>query len=172
MLRPVVLDFETYYAPDYTLSKMTTEAYVRDDRFETILVGIKDGKAAPYWVLQPDVEAALNDLNLEECAVIAHHAHFDGLILSHHYGLSPGMWIDTLSMARVVHGSKGGNSLAKLAERHGLGVKGFEVNLAIGKRYKDFTGPELAAYGKYCANYCDLEWALAKILSKHFPEAT
>ena len=115
--RPVVLDFETYYGPEYTLSKMTTEAYIRDDRFETIMVGIKEGSKPAYWVPQPDVHGALLSLRLHECAVIAHHAHFDGLILSHHYGLTPGMWIDTLSMARVVHGSKGGNSLAKLAER-------------------------------------------------------
>lgn len=166
--RPVVIDFETYYAPDYTLSKMTTEAYIRDARFETILVGIRPGKGTPYWVPKPDVARALADLKLEECAVIAHHAHFDGLILSHHYDLKPGMWIDTLSMARVVHGSKGGNSLGKLAERHGIGVKGFEVNNALGKRFADFSKIELHNYGHYCVNDCDLEWELAKILSKHF----
>ena len=29
----VTIDFETYYDRQYSLSKMTTEAYVRDPRF-------------------------------------------------------------------------------------------------------------------------------------------
>jgi len=36
----IALDFETYYAADYSLSSMTTEAYVRDPRFEVIGVGL------------------------------------------------------------------------------------------------------------------------------------
>jgi hypothetical protein len=35
----VTLDWETYYAKDYSLSKMTTEAYIRDPQFESILCG-------------------------------------------------------------------------------------------------------------------------------------
>jgi DNA polymerase len=80
------------------------------------------------------------------------------------------MWIDTLSMARVVHGARGGNSLAKLAERHGIGRKGDEVIAAFGKRYADFDQYYLRKYGEYCCNDCDLEYSLALILSKHFPD--
>ena len=32
-----VLDFETLFGDDYTLSKMSTEAYIRDPRFEALL---------------------------------------------------------------------------------------------------------------------------------------
>ena len=34
MMDVYTLDFETYYDQEYSLSKMTTEAYVRDPRFE------------------------------------------------------------------------------------------------------------------------------------------
>ena len=37
----VTIDFETYYDREYSLSKMTTEAYVRDPRFEVIGVCVK-----------------------------------------------------------------------------------------------------------------------------------
>jgi hypothetical protein len=37
----VTIDFETYYDKEYSLSKMTTEEYIRDDRFEVIGVAIK-----------------------------------------------------------------------------------------------------------------------------------
>lgn len=167
-MKTVVVDFETYYGDDYTLSKMTTEAYVRDPRFEAILCGFKVGKDRGYWVDGCDVGKELRKLQLQNHAVIAHHAHFDGLILNHHYGVRPKHWIDTLSMARAVHGTKGGNSLAKLGERHGIGSKGHEVVLAKGKRRADFTNSELQAYGAYCVNDCELEYELARILGKHF----
>ena len=46
----ITLDFETYYASDFSLSNkdMTTEAYVRDPRFETILCGFSVNRATPY----------------------------------------------------------------------------------------------------------------------------
>jgi DNA polymerase I-like protein with 3'-5' exonuclease and polymerase domains len=167
-MRSVVVDFETYYGDDYTLSKMTTEAYIRDPRFETILCGFKVGSKPGYWVDGCDVGKELEKLQLHNHAVVAHHAHFDGLILNHHYGVRPRMWIDTLSMARAIHGTKGGNSLAKLAERHGIGAKGHEVVLAKGKRRADFSHGELEAYGRYCVNDCALEYDLARILGKSF----
>ena len=36
----ITVDFETYYSNEYSLSKMTTEEYVRDPRFQIIGVGI------------------------------------------------------------------------------------------------------------------------------------
>jgi DNA polymerase I-like protein with 3'-5' exonuclease and polymerase domains len=167
-MKSCVVDFETFWSDDYTLTKMTTEAYVRDPRFQTILCGFKIGNDKAYWVPGPEVTEHLHKLKLEGYAVIAHHAHFDGLILSHHYGVVPGYWIDTLSMARALYGSKGKNSLAKLAERHGIGVKGEEVILAKGKHYADFSKYDLTKYGMYCCNDCDMEHALAKILGVSF----
>ena len=41
MMDIVTIDFETYYDKDYSLSKMTTEQYVRSSLFEIIGVGIK-----------------------------------------------------------------------------------------------------------------------------------
>ena len=36
--RLVSLDFETYYDADYTLSKLSTSEYIRDERFEALMV--------------------------------------------------------------------------------------------------------------------------------------
>ena len=46
----VTLDFETYYAKDFSLTKMTTEEYVNDARFQVIGVGIKIDDGKTYWV--------------------------------------------------------------------------------------------------------------------------
>ena len=44
------LDFETYYAQDYSLSKLTTEEYVRDKRFEVIGLAIKKNDKATKYI--------------------------------------------------------------------------------------------------------------------------
>ena len=37
----ITLDFETYYSNEFTLSKLTTEEYIRHRDFETIMCGFK-----------------------------------------------------------------------------------------------------------------------------------
>ena len=32
----IIIDFETYYSKEYGLNKLTTEEYIRDERFEVI----------------------------------------------------------------------------------------------------------------------------------------
>ncbi len=150
-MKLVCLDFETYYDQEYSLSKMTTEAYVRDPRFEVIGVGVSIDFAPAVW-LTPEQFKQLAAANWRDYAVLAHHAHFDGLILSHHYGIVPGYWFDTLGMARALHGSRLGNDLGTLMRYYGVGVKGDEVVKAKGKRRADFTPGEYVAYGGYCCN--------------------
>ncbi len=168
-MKLITLDMETFYGDDYTLSKMTTEAYVRDPRFEAIIAGIKvdDGKA--YTVVGQDIADALGDLQLHENACLCHHSHFDGLILNHYYGIRPKIWFDTLPMGRAELGSviSRGMSLSSMSEHLGLGVKGHEVVQAKGKRLVDFSPEELRAYRGYCENDCDLTY---RIYQKLYPK--
>lgn len=164
----VTVDFETFYGDDYTLSKLTTEEYVRDPRFETILCGFKVNREAPFWVPRDDVPRALADLKLHKKGVIAHHAHFDGFILNVHYDVRPALWFCTLGMARALYGQHAGLSLAKLAIRWGIGIKGEEVILAKNMHFKDFDPYSLRRYGGYCGNDCDLERGGFDIMSPHF----
>ncbi len=49
-MKIIALDFETYYDKEYSLSKITTEEYIRDARFETIGVGVKEDGQDAVWV--------------------------------------------------------------------------------------------------------------------------
>jgi DNA polymerase len=73
-------------------------------------------------------------------------------------------------MARAVHGVDAGGSLAKLAERYNIGVKGNEVIEANGKTITGFTNSELAQYGEYCKNDVELTLKLFHVLSSEFPQ--
>jgi DNA polymerase len=166
------LDYETYYADDYSLSKMTTEAYVRDPRFEMILVSVKLNDSPAFWLLEDRFRQFVQaEVDWSDTAVVAHHAHFDGLILNHHYGVRPAMWIDTLSMARVIDGPKAGNSLDELLKRHEVGIKGNYVTYAKGKRLVDFSVAELHAYGAYSNNDNEGACALAQLFLPQLPAA-
>lgn len=166
----VTIDFETYYDTDYSLSKMTTEEYVRDPRFEIIGVGVKINNQPATWYAGSEPAKFLRSLDYSKMAILAHNTVFDGAILSWHMGIKPRLWLDTLSMARprfkVV---AGGLSLAKLVSYFGVGEKGDEVIRALGKRRRDFTAAEIDAYGAYCLNDVDLTYGLFKQLAKGFP---
>ena len=165
----ITVDFETYYDKDFSLSKMTTEEYVRDDRFEAIGVGVKVDDAETEWFSGTHEETAkfLSQFDWANSFVLAHNTMFDGAILSWRFGIKPMAWLDTLCMARAID-NEASNSLAKLADRLGVGQKGMEVMLAVGKRRQDFAPDELARYGEYCKNDVDLTYKIYGILSANF----
>lgn len=165
----ITLDFETYYASDYTLSKMTTESYVRDPRFQTIGVGIKT-KDEKCWLEAWEFRDWASKVDWSRVAVEAHHAHFDGLISSYHYGIIPAFWVCTMSMARCFVPVEVGGSLAKLSRHFGVGEKGDEVVKAFGKRRQDFTPEEWIQYGIYCMNDCELTDGLGCKMIERIPD--
>jgi DNA polymerase I-like protein with 3'-5' exonuclease and polymerase domains len=101
--------------------------------------------------------------------LLCHNTAFDGAILAWRFGIVPQIYLDTLCMARAVHGVEAGGSLASLALRYGIGQKGTEVVQAEGAKRIDFTPEGLAQYGEYCKNDVDLTHKLFGILSPQFP---
>jgi DNA polymerase len=170
-LKIFCLDFETYYSQAFSLSKMTTEEYVRSPEFETIGVAVCEQGGAPLWFsgTRADTKKFLDSFELDKHLVVAHNAMFDIAILNWQFDIRPKGIADTLSMARAIHGTEVGGSLAKLAEHYGLGVKGTEVLNALGKRRIDFNAQDLAQYGEYCKNDVVLTMGLFEELSAGFP---
>lgn len=167
----VTIDFETYYDRDYSLSKMTTESYIRDKRFQVIGVAVKVNNGKAEWYSGDDVGRFLRTLMLSDKYLLAHHSAFDGAILSWHYNIKPKFWFDTMSMARPLHNMTIGCSLNALSSCYKLGQKGTEVINALGKRLEDFTSEELKQYANYCINDVELTYKLFKVLVKGYPQS-
>ena len=167
----ITIDFETYYTPTYSLSKMTTEEYIRHELFEVIGVSVKVGTAAAQWFsgTKRQIKKFLDQFNWSDAVALAHNAVFDMAILNWHFDIRPKRIADTLSMARALHGNETGVSLKALAEFYEIGEKGTEVLNALGKRRVDFTAEELARYGQYCNNDCDLTIKLFECMAPQFP---
>ena len=169
----VTLDFETYYDVGFSLSGLTTEEYIRDARFQVIGVGIKVDEGETYWVTGSHevVQDSLNKIDWHNSALLCHNTQFDGAILAFRFGIIPGLYLDTLSMARATNGVEVGGSLAFLVEYYDLGVKGTEVVQAKGKRLEDFNETELSAYAGYCVNDVNLTYKLFGVLAPKFPQS-
>ncbi len=167
----ITLDFETYYDKDYSLTKLTTEEYVRDTRFEVIGVAVKVNDEETQW-FSGDFKQTLmwlHQFDWENQFALAHNAMFDAAILTWHFGIRPKAWLDTLSMARATLGVTTSMSLAVLSNHFGLGQKGGEVNDAKGVHRDDFSPEQLAQYGAYCCNDVELTYRLYKELNANFP---
>jgi DNA polymerase len=166
----ITIDFETYYDRQFSLSKITTEEYVRSPEFEVIGVAVKENDEKTTWFTGDfaGVSRFLGTFNWDDAAVLAHNSMFDAAILTWIYGIKPKAWLDTLSMARALHGSEVGNSLAKLVQYYELGHKGTEVVDALGMRRESFGKAQLDAYGGYCINDVELTYALFKKLAPSF----
>lgn len=152
------------------MSKITTEAYIRDRRFEVIGLGLKHGPNSTEWAQgDKQVKELLGSVDFAKTGVIAHNTAFDGAILSWRYGVKPKAWFDTMCMGRALHGTEHSVSLKAMSERYGIGAKGNEVIMAKGKRLADFTTQEIRDYARYCINDVELTYKLFSQMVRKFP---
>jgi hypothetical protein len=170
--RILAIDFETRWSKaDYTLSKLTTEEYIRDPRFKAFGFCVHEfGSADPIrWVRGDDIPEYVSGIDWGRTAVLAHNAQFDVSILGWHYGVVPAFIFDTLSMARALRGVEVGNSLAKLAGDFGLPEKGRAVHSTDGLSELDHqVEGELAEYCKHDVFLCE---EIFKRLSAGYPKS-
>lgn len=171
--RILCIDFETRWDSGmYTLSKMTTEEYVRDRRFKAFGACVHEVGSSDSieWFDGEDLKAWLASVDWSRTAVLAHNAQFDVAILAWHYGVLPAFIFDSLSMARALRGVEVGNSLAKLAEVFGLPPKGRAVHSTDGLlELTPQIERELAEYCKHDVFLC--EEIFAKLMINYDPVA-
>jgi len=167
----ITLDFETFYSKEYTLSgSMNTSEYVRDPRFHIHGVAIKRGEEPAQWFTTEQVKDVLASIDWPRTALIAHNTPFDGFIISEHFGYHPGLYIDTLSMARAAHGHHTRHDLDTIAKLHGLGGKVKKSALINTKDKEQLTDEESSALGAYaCDDVSDTYGIFIKLLP-HIPD--
>lgn len=174
----LTIDFETYYTSAFSLSRMSTQEYIRDPRFQVIGAAVRwPNETRSTWYVDDELTRAMHEIKRHEqdLFVVAHSCNFDGAVLSMHYGINPAHLGCTLGMASALGLVLAcGGSLARLTEvfqRAGypLRSKGNEVVAAMGKRREDFTSAELAAYGVYSCTDNDNCHAFAEAFAPLLP---
>ena len=155
----ITIDFETRWSKkDYTLSKLTTEEYIRDKKFIAFgaCVHVYGSGDDIRWVSGRDLPEFFSGVDWGRTAVLAHNAQFDVSIMEWRYNAHPAFIFDTLSMGRALRGVEVGNSLAKLANDFGLPAKGTAVHSTDGLSKLDATiERELAEYCAHDVYLCE-----------------
>ena len=168
----VTLDFETYYDPKFSLTKMTTMEYVRDERFKVWGVGIKIDDEDTEWYGEDEAEDAIRDIDWEDTALLCQNTPFDGYILAEHYGIWPAYYLDTAAMARGLYPGQS-SSLKDLAERTFPNDpsmrKGEE--LAQAKGIVDLPPDIEEAIAGYCIQDVDLTYAIYQEIKENYPQS-
>lgn len=165
------VDFETFWSPTHSLTKMNPIEYVMHPDTELISVSLKTDDAPTRCVFgEQNIRALLNTVNWDQALATAHNmSGFDALILAWRLGIKPRIWNCTLAMARPIHAKTTGLSLAKLVAHYNLGVKDNSALINTrGKHLKDFTQYELANMAKYNCDDSDQCYALFKVLRPHY----
>lgn len=168
----LLIDFETYFDQEYSLSKLSTVEYVMDKRFEFTGCGfhlqLPSDDNHSYFITPVELEHYLWEQqeiygkNLEQLTIIIQNAKFDALILQEKFGIKPPYIIDTLDLARhydarMKHGLK---DLAKLFE---LKAKG-NTQQFKGLHYEKMGTIQKKALEIYCLADVSIEASLFKIL--------
>lgn len=175
---PVVIDFESYYSKEWSLSKVTTEKYIRDDQWECIGVSIKVGSEPTKFFRGetgiPIIAGLVKEL--PNSPFISHNNTFDMGILGMRYKIHPNFYVDTAIMAKLCGLDRvaGGTSLAKLSDymvKMGVfnHVKGTTVQNMLGVRMADMSEQQWAAYSDYCILDTNLCYELYRYMLDKVP---
>ena len=181
-MKPIYLDFETYWDATHTLSRMSPTEYIQHPDTEIISVSIKEGDEPTYVLFGEDnIRKHMQAMDWSDAMAIGHNmSGFDSMILAWRLGVNPKMYGCTAAMARsrysktsVFFGGKSltGVSLKKLSYELDVGAKlDLEATNTKGKHLVNFSEDEIAAMEEYNKMDTDLCAKLFKKLIKGFPK--
>lgn len=170
-MRLVVADFETYWSQTHSLSKMSPIEYVLHPDTEIISLAIKYAESPTQVIFGEDaIREHLQAQDWSDVMLVAHNmSAFDAMIFAWRFKVKPKAWGCTLAMARPIHSKTTGNSLAKLVEHYGIGIKDNTALLNTkGRHLADFTSGEVEAMRVYNCADTDQCYALFKVLIKNY----
>lgn len=167
--KKIALDGESYFSrPEYSLSRMSSDRYIRDDRFQLQCLAVYSDTMQAR-VSRDEIPQFLARLD-PETEVIAQHAQFDGAYLWHCYKWRPKFWYDTLSMSRALHGLSVKHSLDALCHRYGLPPKAVRYEGFEGKRYENMDAQTRQNQMDDCLGDAWRTWELGEVLIPCMPK--
>ena len=170
----LIIDFETYFDQEYSLSKMSTIEYICDSRFEFTGCGFSssshlDGEpefipAERPYSIKDHLCLLQNELGPQFCnaTVVAKNCKFDITILAVKFGIIPPYVIDIDDLLRH-YDARMSHRMKDVTSMFGLKSKGKTVQFK-GLHYGDMDSKTKTALAEYCTNDVEIEKSLFTIL--------
>lgn len=169
-MKMTVIDIESYFDNEYTFSKLSTEGYTRDKRFEAHGAAIKWSKSVPArWYPEKELRHVLKEEDWSDVFLVSHHAQWDHLALSHWYDVHPKMSGCTLSMARLILGNHLGVSLEAVRKHYGIPPKITPYNQFIGLHWHEMSPQVQQAVADGACDEAESIWKIFELLVREFP---
>ncbi len=162
-MRIVVFDAETYFsrADGYTLEKLSTEAYIRNAKFQAHGAAVKWSADIPArWYDERQLRHVLKEEDWSDTLLVAHHMQFDGLILTHHYDVHPRAWGCTLSMARLLLGNHISVSLDSVRKRYSIPAKFTPYGKMDGRHWDEMDEATRQQVSEGCVDEVESVWEI------------
>lgn len=171
-MKIITLDFETFFSDEFSLSRMSQEAYCRDQRFIPHGAAIKWTPETPAkWYTHRELVEGFPRVDWADTAVVGHHLQFDAAILNWTYGVKPKFLFDTLSMARQVLGNHLSVSLDAVRKHYGIPAKITPYSQFKGKLWHEMTLEVQRAVAAGAEDEVESIWRLFQIMGKEFPQS-
>jgi len=164
----LMIDFESYFAPDYSIVDLGSTAYVADPRFEFTGLGVQINDGDPIFASGPYVELMIDRLKrkfgkaLHNCTVVAKNNKFDLLILAEKFGIYPAYPLDVEDLSRY-YDARMRHRLKDLAKHFGLPPKGDTMQFK-GLHWGDMSPEQKRNMREYCLGDIHDQIELLKIL--------
>jgi len=169
-MRAICIDYETHFSDEYSLSRMSTENYVRDPRFKAHGAAIRwSATTEPVWYDESRLRYVLSQEDWSDTLIFAWHCNFDGLILTHHYGVKPKMWGCPMSMARLLHPIHQSVALDAIRKLYGMPAKITPYSIFKGKKWDELTKREQEMIGEGACDEVNSIWTLFKKFVSQMP---
>lgn len=166
-MRDLFLDFETYYDKAFSLRKMTTVEYIKDQRFATHGFSAAFGDDEVRWYEGVEADAFLASVDWADTNLVCHNTAFDGAILSFIYGYTPHLYSDTMSMANYFW--EGRANLDVVARRLGFGAKTDGLADTLGLKVGTLPPHIKTKFVEYANNDVILTRRIYQALIKYLP---
>jgi DNA polymerase len=170
-MKYVVVDVESYWDTEYSLSKLSPLEYVLDPRWEMQALSVKVGNAPSKVALGMDeINSLVSQVDWRDAYVLGHNlSGFDAYVLAYRLGIRPKFWGCTLAMARPIYAKVTKLNLGDLARFLNVGIKDNSILIQTkGKRLEDFTYEERMRMRAYNGEDDDLCWGIFKKLLPFF----
>lgn len=170
----LTLDFETYYANGYSLSRqdMNTFRYVAHEDFKIHCVGVKvDDQPTEIITEHGAIVDFLNEMRERNVALLCHNTGFDAWILHYHFHYHPQIYLDTLSMSRAAFVNQPA-SLKELVQRlwpNDASLRKLD-DLALTKGLRELPDDIMAKLSTYCIRDVELTYEAFKLLEQYYPD--